>query len=236
MTRGLFYVLAGWGAIAVLVRPFTPVPFVDDWVYAWSVESLLDRGRLEVLDFSANAIYAQALWGAMFCIPFGFSFTALRLSTWVLATIALLGIYRLLREAGATEAGASLGAATLAAYPPFLILSFSFMTDVPMLAVETWMLVFFARVWRSNSWASLWAGTALACGAAAIRGPHPRSRRRRRGEARSAAARAHRLRSLRAGRRGPRPKARTPPASAGPGRRRGAACGRTRGDRVHAGG
>jgi hypothetical protein len=169
MARGLWLILAGWGAIALLLLPFAPVPFIDDWVYAWSVERLLSHGQLEVLDFSSNAIYAQALWGALFCLPFGFSFAALRVSTWVLSCVAIAGTYRLLREAGASEAGATLGAATLAAFPPFMVLSFSFMTDVPLVAVETWTLVFFARAWRNDSRRDLWIGTALACGAAAIR-------------------------------------------------------------------
>ena len=43
------------------------------------------------------------------------------------------------------------------------------MTDVPLVAVETWTLVFFARAWRRDSSRDLWIGTALACCAAAIR-------------------------------------------------------------------
>lgn len=33
---------------------------------------------------------AQVIWGALACLPFGFSFTALRVSTWLLALAALL--------------------------------------------------------------------------------------------------------------------------------------------------
>jgi len=162
-------ILAGWGALGLILLPFGSVPAVDDWVYAWSVEWLLTHRRLEVLDFSSNASYAQTVWGALFCLPFGFSFAALRLSTWVLSFVALAGTYRLLRDAGASESAATLGTAALAAFPPFMVLSFSFMTDVPLVAVETWTLVFFARAWRSDSSRDLWIGTALACCAAAIR-------------------------------------------------------------------
>jgi Dolichyl-phosphate-mannose-protein mannosyltransferase len=169
LTRGLPVVLACWCAAAVVLWPFHAVPFVDDWVYAWSVENLLTNRRLEVLDFSSNVIYAQALWGALFCLPFGFSFAALRVSTWVLASVALAGVYRLLREADASEAGATLGAASLAAYPPFLMLSVSFMTDVPLVAVEAWMFVFYVRAHRHRSSRDLWIGTLLAAIAGAIR-------------------------------------------------------------------
>jgi hypothetical protein len=169
MPQGLALVLACWGTAALLLRPFFPAPFVDDWVYAWSVENLLENQRLEVIDFSSNVIYAQALWGALFCLPFGFSFAALRLSTWVLAGVALAGVYRLLREANASEAGAAFGTAALAAYPPFLMLSFSFMTDVPLIAVEAWTLVWFVRAYRDQSVRALVAGTALAAAGVAIR-------------------------------------------------------------------
>ena len=39
--------LAGLVALAAL-RPLQDVPFVDDWTYAWSVEHLLQTGRLGV--------------------------------------------------------------------------------------------------------------------------------------------------------------------------------------------
>ena len=167
--RGLLIVLASWGAAAVLLRPFENVPFVDDWVYAWSVENLITHGRLEVLDFSSNMVHVQALWGALFCLPFGFSFTALRLSTWALACLAIVGVHRLLRAADASEEGATLGAAALAAYPPFLVLSFSFMTDVPLLTAHVWALTFVVRAWRRQSARDLWIATGLCALAGGIR-------------------------------------------------------------------
>ena len=166
---GLPLVLVCWSAAAVALWPFAAVPFVDDWVYAWSVENLLSGHGLEVLDFSSNMVHALTLWGALFSLPFGFSFAALRVSTWVLSCVAIAGVYRLLRETDASEEGATLGAASLAAYPPFLLLSFSFMTDVPLVAVEAWMLVFFVRAYRDRSARDLWLGTGLAVVASAIR-------------------------------------------------------------------
>ena len=63
--------------LAVALRPFQNTPFIDDWVYAWSVVELLEHGRLRVLDWSAHVNVAQVLWGAAFGLPLGFSFTAL---------------------------------------------------------------------------------------------------------------------------------------------------------------
>src|SRR5207244_3527609 len=72
---------AGW----LLVGPRANVPVIDDWVYAWSVEHLLDTGRLQVLEISAFYPITQILWGALFARLAGFSFVVLRSSTVVLA-------------------------------------------------------------------------------------------------------------------------------------------------------
>src|SRR5688572_29503308 len=120
---------------AALVRPFQNAPFVDDWVYAWSVENLLTHGRLQVLNYSDNVNLAQVVWGALACIPFGFSFTALRVSTWLLGIVSLCALYLLLRELEVPRRDALLGTATLAVYPVFALLSITFMTDVPFLSM-----------------------------------------------------------------------------------------------------
>ena len=82
----------------LLLHPFQDAPFLDDWTYAWSVEHLLQTGELRILDWSTSIHLTQILWGTLFCLPFGFSFSALRLSTWVLALLSLWGLYFLLRE------------------------------------------------------------------------------------------------------------------------------------------
>jgi hypothetical protein len=119
---------------AVLLRPFQNTPFVDDWVYAWPVEHLLKMQELKILDYSGAINLPQVLWGALFTLPGGFSFTALRISTFVLATASLCALYLVLRELDVSRASARLAVAALAVYPIFFILSFTFMTDVPFIA------------------------------------------------------------------------------------------------------
>ncbi|HKA33987.1 MAG TPA: glycosyltransferase family 39 protein, partial [Candidatus Binatia bacterium] len=120
---------------ALLLRPFQDIPFIDDWVYAWSVENLLRTGRIEILDLSTSINLAQILWGGLFSLPFGFSFTALRISTWVLSVIGLAALYELLREMQVSQRDALLGALLLLAYPVYFMLSFTFMTDIPWLTM-----------------------------------------------------------------------------------------------------
>ena len=153
----------------LLLAPLQNTPFIDDWAYAWSVENLLRGGGLQRLDWSTHPNVVQILWGALFCLPGGFSFTALRASTWVLGASGLVALYLLLRQLEITRRDALLGTATLGINPIFFALSFTFMTDVPFLALATWaslaMILALAR--RSEAW--LAAAALGACLASAVR-------------------------------------------------------------------
>ena len=153
----------------VALRPLQDAPFVDDWVYAWAVEHLLQTGRLKILDWSVSQNVAHVLWGALFCVPFGFSFTALRFSTWVASLLGLLGLHALLREMGARRADALLGVAVVAFYPVYFILSLSYMTDVPFVTLVIWFFAALARALRRGSSGALAAAAGFACLAVAVR-------------------------------------------------------------------
>ena len=75
-------VVLGFVALAIL-SPLQNAPFIDDATYAWSVEWLLQRGELRILDWATSLNLTQFLWGWLFCLPGGFSFSALRFSTLV---------------------------------------------------------------------------------------------------------------------------------------------------------
>lgn len=151
------------------LRPLQNAPFIDDWTYAWSVEHMLRTGELRILDWSVSLNMAQVLWGALFCAPFGFSFTALRLSTWVASLLALIGLYTLLRELGASRRDTLTGVALVYFYPVYFILSFSFMTDIPFVAIVTWFFAALIRAIKRDSARSLAAALLFACLAVAIR-------------------------------------------------------------------
>jgi hypothetical protein len=153
----------------VALRPLQNAPFIDDWTYAWSVEHLLRTGELKILDWSVSLNVAQVLWGALFCAPFGFSFTALRLSTWVTSLLTLVGLYTLLRELGASRRDTLTGVALVCFYPVYFILSFSFMTDVPFVAMVTWFFAALIQAIKRDSARALAAALLFACLAVAIR-------------------------------------------------------------------
>ena len=168
---GLFMVLlivGIWVIVAFLINPRGEFPLNDDWTYARTVKTLLEGGGLKFPEISTNII-AQIFWGALFCLPFGFSFTALRISTLTLGVIGVLALYALLREADADRKTALFGALLLAFNPLYLVLSYTFMSDVPFIAVSVLSLYFIVRGMRRNSPLELAAGLFLACLALLIR-------------------------------------------------------------------
>jgi 4-amino-4-deoxy-L-arabinose transferase-like glycosyltransferase len=144
-TAGSALVLVGvWIAATLLVDPRADVPLIDDWVYASSVERLLQGKGFSVASFSSTFPPAQIAWGSLFAAAGGFSHTALRLSTLALALLGTLAFHAQLRRLGCDAATSLVGALTLALYPVAFVLSFTFMTDVPMLAAtlaSLWALV-----------------------------------------------------------------------------------------------
>ena len=134
----------GWAALAIIVNPIAEVPLNDDWAYSYAVRSLLETGVLKLSPWDTSNLFSQVYWGALFCLPFGFSYTALRLSTLTIALAALLALYGLMREAGAGSTTSLFSVLILALNPLFFELSFTFMTDVPFVGftlVATYLLV-----------------------------------------------------------------------------------------------
>ncbi len=161
--------LLAYSSVAFLIHPLANLPFHDDWTYAWSVEHFLHTGELRVLDWSVHYPFAQILWGALFCLPFGFSFTALRVSTAVLAWLGALALYGTLRELGRARSESLIATAVLVANPVFFVLGFSFMTDVPFLSFANIAFFFIARGLSRRRSLELYGGCILAACALFIR-------------------------------------------------------------------
>ena|SRR5437867_3541162 len=114
-------ILAGmailWVLMVVVTNPAGNFPLNDDWVYAKTVKMLLEEGRLERHGF-ANYL-GQVPWGVLCSMPFGFSFTALRIGSLLLGLTGAWAVYGLLREAGANRTVSAIGGATLAVNPVY---------------------------------------------------------------------------------------------------------------------
>lgn len=144
-------------------------PLIDDFSYGRAVEHLLETGDYRPLGFVSMTLFSNVLWGALFCLPTGFSWTALRLSGIVAGWLGLLGTYVLVRDMQQPRWLALIITLSLAFFPAYYLLSYTFMTDVPFVAVIVWSAVFLGRYLRRGSDVHLAIGTVLTCAAALSR-------------------------------------------------------------------
>lgn len=150
-------------AAALYIGAGGDFPLDDDWAYALSVKRLLAGGGLVIPDWASPTLVWHTAWGALWSLAAGFGHVTLRLSTLALAALAavLFSLYR--REESPQPALA------LAFNPLFLLLSFTFMTDVPYLAWSLAALLLYLRAAEKDS-AALWlAGSAAAALAYLVR-------------------------------------------------------------------
>ena len=162
-------ILVVWSAAVLLVNLKGNFPLMDDWSYGRAVKTLLDEGRLHYDGWNTPTLFLQVLYGALFCLPFGFSFETLRVSTLVAGLFGGLGVYVLLREASANRVIATSGSLAVLFSPSYAQHAFSFMTDVPFVALTVVSSVFFLRALRAGTLGDVVWGTGLAVCATLVR-------------------------------------------------------------------
>jgi hypothetical protein len=133
--RNLMLTASGWIIILLLLPPQHEYPIIDDWIYAGSVRHLLDTGSFEMPQQSQANLIGLTYWGAGWVKLLGFTYTTLTYSTLFFSFVALFTFYGIARLLGTPQWGAMLGTAFLAYNPMFVHLSYSFMTDIPFIAL-----------------------------------------------------------------------------------------------------
>lgn len=128
-----------------LMRPWGDFPVNDDWIYGETVHNILRHGRFQFYAPASANFFLQAYWGALFCALLGFSYTTLKLSTVIAGLGGIAALYLLVRETGARRGFALLAVLTLALNPMYMVLTASFLTDVPFLSLVTVALWLFVR-------------------------------------------------------------------------------------------
>jgi 4-amino-4-deoxy-L-arabinose transferase-like glycosyltransferase len=146
----IILLIALWAAMVIAANPLGNFPLNDDWSYGKSVQRVLATGRFDLPDWTSSNHIAQIYWGALFCLPFGFSFTALRFSTLALGLVGVLAVFVLLREFHPRPPVPILGALLIALNPIYFGLSNTFMTDVPFFALFVLSLWLYSRGLRRN--------------------------------------------------------------------------------------
>lgn len=161
----LWLTLLAFALTILYINPLREVVWDDDFAYARTVRTLLETGNYQLDAWAtANPVF-QTYWGALFARLFGYSISTLRVSTLVLALVALVGIYALAREHGLNRTAAGIVMLTLLVSPIFVRFSFTFFTDVPFLALLILALFFYTRALRLKSIPSMLAGSVFAAAA-----------------------------------------------------------------------
>lgn len=146
--------LATYAASIALLPTMVPAVIWDDWAYAKSVETLLDDGVLRINDYAAATLLFQMLWGGLFASLLDNTLGALRLSTTILVGFSAVTFYWLLRELAVERRRAALGVALYLFNPLSFVLTFTFQTDAPFVAMLVIALALYVRGLREP--AALW--------------------------------------------------------------------------------
>ena len=130
-------------ALAVLVcglisRPFAEMGISDDGPYILMAQHLATTGHIAYNGWASPMMVWQLYLGAAFIKLFGFFFTAVRMSTLLVAVVTAWLLQRTLVLAGVNERNATLGTLALVLSPLYLMLSVTYMSDIfGLLAVVT---------------------------------------------------------------------------------------------------
>ena len=116
--------------LGLLLRPWRPILYEDDFAWALQVRQLIESGTLELSGFAPVSQLFQLLWGWLFCLPFGFSFRALNVSTFILSTAILPFFYFACNRLCGSKEKSLYFSIFLALFPGWLLFSMTFMSEV----------------------------------------------------------------------------------------------------------
>ncbi|HUS14195.1 MAG TPA: glycosyltransferase family 39 protein, partial [Chloroflexia bacterium] len=152
-------IVAGYALALLLLPPTREFAYLDDWTYARSVEKVVAGEGFAPSEYAQATLITPVAWGALFATLFGPGFTVLTLATMALSLLAALTFYALLRRLGFGTLPATMGVALLVLNPYSLVLSYSFMTEIPFVAML--LLACLCTLWglQEDRPAALWLGS-----------------------------------------------------------------------------
>ena len=86
----LISVLLVYLASFFFVSLFYEYPIGDGWTYAKVAKHFYETGQFQILPWYGQSLIAQIGWAFLFLLPYGFSFSALHLSSAVMGFLAIL--------------------------------------------------------------------------------------------------------------------------------------------------
>ncbi len=123
-------------ALAVLVcelvsRPYASMGVCDDGPYILMAQKLAATGHVEYNGWATAMIGWQLYWGALFVKVFGTSLTPVRMSVLLVAMVLAFLLQRSLVLSGISERNATIATLVFVLSPLYMVLSATFMTDIP---------------------------------------------------------------------------------------------------------
>ena len=151
---------------ALIIQPRVESGIVDDGPYIAMVQDLLRTGHFTYNGWESAMMGVLVAAGALFAKLFGTSFTAIRLTVLLIASLTGFVVQRLFVRCALTPWNASLATIALLVCPLFLPYTFTFMTDVPGVFGIAVCLYFGARALQTTeaNHAILWLCLAAVCG------------------------------------------------------------------------
>ncbi len=168
-SMALFAPVALWCLALVVSNPLGNFPLNDDWSYALTVRHMLDTGAFRPLGWTATTLLGHTLWGAAFCLVFGYSFEVLRAATLVASLGGLICFAIMLRGLGCQRRVAIVAAASLGFNPLFFSLAQTYMTDAPFMSAAAIATLFFCRYLQARRAGDMALGLIFALLALSIR-------------------------------------------------------------------
>ena len=114
----------------VISRPYVEMGISDDTPYVLMARTLAVTGHIAYNGWATAMLGWQLYLGAAFIKLFGFSFTAVRMSTLLVSLATVIFLQRIFVRAGIPERNATLATLTLALSPLYLLLSVTYMSDI----------------------------------------------------------------------------------------------------------
>lgn len=169
---GRYRIPALFCALAVLVcelisRPYANMGVCDDMPYIQIARTLAATGHILYNGPTTPMLGWQIYLGAAFIRLFGFSPTTVRMSTLLIAMALAFVLQRTLVRANISERNATIGTLAFVLSPLYLVLSVTFMTDIPgLFAIVVCLYGCLRAVQATTSRAAIgWLCFAVAAGA-----------------------------------------------------------------------
>jgi len=160
--RYTLYFLLIYGLLFLLLPPRFEFPLNDSWAYAKAAKHFYEHGNIRLTEFAAPSQVFQIVYSGLFIKPFGFSFTGLRISIWILSFFSLVALYNIFRMLGVRDRTAFLCCLLLLFNPIYFSQLYTYMTHTSFISIMILSIFFFGKAMQKEKTVYLVLSSAFA--------------------------------------------------------------------------